>query len=53
MLDLDALDSTLRLSWLNAEIVVVRMKPVPRRRAAVRHECGRLVFLILPEASGR
>ena len=52
VLDLDALDSTLRLFRPDVEIGVVRIRPVPRRHAAVRHESSRLVFSVLREASG-
>lgn len=51
VLDIDALDSTLRLFKPDVEIGVVRIKPIPRRHAAVRHESSRLVFSILREAS--
>ena len=51
VLDLDALDSTLRLFRPDVEIGVVRIKPIPRRHAAVRHESSRLVFSILREAA--
>jgi hypothetical protein len=50
VLDLDALDSTLRLFKPDVEIGVVRIKPIPRRHAAVRHESSRLVFTILRES---
>ena len=52
VLDLDALDSTLRLFRPDVEIGVVRIKPVPRRHAAVRYESSRLVFSVLREAGG-
>ena len=52
VLDLDALDSTLRLFRPDVEVGVVRIKPIPRRHAAVRHESSRLVFSVLREASG-
>lgn len=48
--DLDALDSTLRLFRPDVEIGVVRMNPIPRRHAAVRHESCRLVFTSLRES---
>ena len=50
VLDLDALDSTLRLFRPDVEIGMVRIKPVPRRHAAVRHESSRFIFSILREA---
>lgn len=52
VLDLDALDSTLRLFRPDVEIGVVRIRPVPRRHAAVRHESSRLIFSVLREAAG-
>lgn len=51
VLDLDALDSTLRLFKPDVEIGMVRIKPIPRRHAAVRHESSRLVFTILRESA--
>ena len=50
VLDLDALDSTLRMFRPDVEVGVVRIKPIPRRHAAVRHESSRLVFSVLREA---
>ena len=52
VLDLDALDTTVRLFRPDAEIGVVRIKPIPRRHAAVRHESSRLVYSLLREAHG-
>ncbi len=52
VLDLDALDTTIRLFRPDAEIGVVRMKPIPRRHAAVRHESSRLIYSLLREARG-
>ena len=52
VLDLDALDSTLRLFKPDVEIGVVRIKPIPRRHATVRHESSRLIFGVLREATG-
>ena len=52
ILDLDALDSTLRLFRPDVEIGVVRINPIPRRHAAVRHESSRLIFGVLREATG-
>jgi len=51
VLDIDAVDSTLRLFHPDVEIGVVRIKPVPRRHAAVRHESSRLIFAVLREAT--
>jgi len=52
VLDIDAVDSTIRLFHPDVEIGVVRIKPVPRRHAAVRHEASRLIFALLREAIG-
>jgi len=52
VLDLDALDSTLRLFRSNIEVGVVRIKPIPRCHAAVRHESCRLIFGVLRDAAG-
>jgi len=49
VLDLDALDSTLRLFKPDVEIGIVRIKPIPRRHAAVRHESSRVIFSLLRE----
>ena len=45
-------DPNQRLFRPDVEIGVVRIKPVPRRHAAVQHESSRLVFSILRKASG-
>ncbi len=52
ILDIDAVDSTIRLFHPDVEIGVVRIKPVPRRHVAVRHEASRLIFAVLREAAG-
>ncbi len=52
VLDIDAVDSTIRLFHPDVEIGVVRIKPVPRRHAAVRHESSRLISAVLREATG-
>ena len=52
VLDLDALDATLRLFRPDVEIGVVRIKPIPRRHAAVRYESSRLIYSLLREAKG-
>lgn len=49
VLDIDALDSTLRLFKPDVAIDVVCIKPIPRRHAAVRHESSRLIFSLLRE----
>ena len=52
VLDIDAVDSTIRLFHPDVEIGVVRIKPVARRHAAVRHEASRIIFGVLREAPG-
>ncbi len=52
VLDLDALDATLRLFRPDVEIGVVRIKPIPRRHAAIRHESSRIIYSLLREAKG-
>lgn len=52
VLDIDAVDSTIRLFAPDVEIGVVRIKPVPRRHAAIRHEASRIIFGVLREAPG-
>ncbi len=50
ILRLDALDITIRLFNPTVDIGAVRVKPVPRRHAAVRNESSRLIFAALREA---
>lgn len=50
ILRLDALDVTIRLFNPTVDIGAVRVKPVPRRHAAVRNESSRLIFAALREA---
>jgi len=52
VLDIDAVDSTIRLFHPDVEIGAVRIKPVPRRHAALRHESSRIIFGVLREAPG-
>ena len=47
ILALDALDLTIRIFNPTVEIGAVRVKPVPRRHAAVRNEPSRLIFAAL------
>lgn len=51
ILDMDAIDATIRLFKPDIEIGVVRVKPVPRRHAAHQHESSRMIFSLLREAS--
>ena len=50
VIELDALDVTIRLFRPDAEIGVVRVKPVPRRHAALRGESTRMMLGALREA---
>lgn len=50
VIELDALDVTIRLFRPNAEIGVVRVKPIPRRHAALRGESTRMMLGALREA---
>ena len=50
ILDIDAVDSTLRLFQPGIEIGMVRVKPIPRRHAAERNEASRLIYTVLREA---
>lgn len=50
VIELDALDVTIRLFRPNMEIGVVRVKPVPRRHAALRGESTRMMLGALREA---
>ena len=52
ILDIDAVDSTIRLFHPDVEIGVVRIKPVARRHAALRHESSCIIFGVLREAPG-
>ena len=50
VIELDALDVTIRLFRPDAEIGVVRVKPVPRRHAALHGESTRMMLGALREA---
>lgn len=52
ILDLDAIDTTIKLFRPDAKIGEVRIKPLPRRHVAVRHESSRLIYRVLREAEG-
>ena len=52
VLDLDALDATLRLFRPDVDIRVVRIRPVPRRHEAVRPESSRPIHAVLRDAPG-
>ena len=52
VLDMDALETTLRLFRPDVEVGVVRIRPIPRRHAALRHESSRLLFSVMREAKG-
>ena len=51
ILDMDAIDATIRLFQPDIEIGVVRVKPIPRRHAAHQHESSRMIFSLLREAT--
>ena len=50
ILEVDALDLTIRLFRPDAEIGVVRVKPIPRRHAALRGESTRMILGALRDA---
>lgn len=50
VIELDAIDVTIRLFRPDAEIGVVRVKPIPRRHAALRGESTRMMLGALREA---
>ena len=52
VLDIDAVDSTIRLFHPDVEIGVVRIKPVACQHAALRHESSQIIFGVLREAPG-
>lgn len=49
IIDIDAMDVTIRLFRPNAQIGLVRVKPIPRRHAALRGESTRMIFTALRE----
>ncbi len=49
VIELDAMDVTIRLFRPDAEIGVVRVKPIPRRHAALRGESTRMMLGALRE----
>jgi hypothetical protein len=50
--DIDAVDATIRLFAPDLEIGAVRVKPLARRHAAIRHESSRMIFTVLRDAPG-
>lgn len=50
VIELDAMDVTIRLFRPDAQIGVVRVKPIPRRHAALRGESTRMILGALREA---
>jgi hypothetical protein len=50
VIDIDALDATLRLFQPDVDLDVVRVRPIPRRHEALRGDAIRLVQTILREA---
>jgi hypothetical protein len=51
VIEIDAVDVTIRLFRPDAQIGVVRVKPIPRRHAALRGESTRMILSALREAS--
>lgn len=51
ILEIDAVDVTIRLFRPDAQIGVVRVKPIPRRHAALRGESTRMILGALREAA--
>ena len=50
VLDIDAVDATLRLFQPDIEVGIVRVRPTPRRHTAMRGESSRLILDMLREA---
>ena len=48
--DIDAVDATLRLFQPDIDVGIVRVRPTPRRHAAMRGESSRLILDMLREA---
>ncbi len=51
ILDIDALDATLRLFQPDIDLEVVRVRPMPRRHEAHRGDTSRLIASLLREAA--
>ncbi len=51
ILDIDAVDSTIRLFQPDIDLSVVKVRPVPRRHEAHRGDTSRLILSLLREAS--
>jgi hypothetical protein len=49
IIDIAAMDVTIRLFRPDAQIGLVRVKPIPRRHAALRGESTRMIFTALRE----
>jgi hypothetical protein len=52
VIEIDAVDLTIRLFRPNMEIEVIRVKPIPWRHAALRGESTRMIMGALREAAG-
>ena len=52
ILDIDAVDATLRLFQPDIDLDVVKVRPTPRRHEAHRGDTSRLVLALLREADG-
>ncbi len=51
VLDIDAVDATIRLFQPDIDLSVVKVRPVPRRHEASRGDTSRLILSLLREAS--
>jgi hypothetical protein len=52
ILDIDAVDATLRLFQPDIDLDVVKVRPTPRRHEASRGDTSRLILNLLREAGG-
>ena len=50
ILDIDAVDATLRLFQSDIDLAVVRVRPTPRRHEASRGDSSRIILTLLREA---
>ena len=52
VLNIDALDATIRSFDPESKVGIVRVRPVPRRHLAIRGESARLILTMLRDAAG-
>jgi hypothetical protein len=52
VLDIDAIDATIRLFDPDSKVGIVRVRPIPRRHLAIRGESARLILSMLRDAEG-